>query len=142
MAALVAKPNGALRQRQRPSLATRNMSRNSIDGSAIEDGNISRKLVEPFVKDTPFILRKFRNKPPSLIIHLYPTHFRINDNDESLQYDGPMKILIEHLKRQTVPHEIVGELLESAVPFYDGMFACDEMWEEAHKLTTSRMSYC
>ena len=32
-----------------------------------------------------------------------------------------MRVLIEHLRRNTVPHEILEELYGSGVPFYDSM---------------------
>lgn len=72
------------------------------------------------VRTTDYILRKFRNKPPSLIIHLHPTHFRLDQQDGTWSYNSPMRVLIQHLKEETVPHDILEELMKQNVAFYDG----------------------
>ncbi|KAF2843799.1 hypothetical protein M501DRAFT_908060, partial [Patellaria atrata CBS 101060] len=74
----------------------------------------------PLVKDTGFILQKFKGKPPSLIIHLHPTHFRLEQQDGSFGYNSPMRALLEHVRAQTVPHDMLEELFQAGVPFYDG----------------------
>ena len=73
------------------------------------------------VKTTEFILNKFKGKPPSLILHLHPTHFRFDQQDGSFAYNSPMKVFLEHVKSQTVPHDMLEELFQSDVSFYDGM---------------------
>lgn len=116
MAALVARPPQALRQRQRPSLATRNTSR-----AGAEDGEqLKSNFAEPYVRTCDHILKKFAGKPPSLTVHLHPTHFCLNDQDQSWAYNSPMRVVIDHLRKRTVPHELVKELLEGNIPFYDG----------------------
>lgn len=116
MAAAVAKPGQALR-RSRPSLNTKHTTRPSL-----VDGNDAapKRLSEPHVRSTDYILRKFSGKPPSLKVHLHPTHFRFDQQDGSFSYDSPMKPFLQHLKSQTVPHEFLQELLQNDVPFYDG----------------------
>ena len=68
-----------------------------------------------------YILRKFKNKQPSLIIHLHLTHFRFDQQDGSFSYNSPMKIILEHLRSQTVPHDMIEELNAAGVKFYEGM---------------------
>ena len=70
------------------------------------------------VKTTSYILRKYRNSPPSFILHLHPTHFRLDDQDGIFLYNSPMKVLLEHVKEQTVPHDMVDHLLSSDIKFY------------------------
>lgn len=79
-----------------------------------------RKLVEPYVRDSQYILRKHKTKQPSLVIHLHPTHFRFDKQDGSFAYDSPMRFFLQHMRHQTVPHEILGEMLANKVQFYDG----------------------
>lgn len=121
MAAAVAKPGQTLR-RPRPSLNTKTTT--STRAAIADDGNETRlppqRLAEPYVRDANYILRKFSGRPPSLIIHLHPTHFRFDQQDGSFSYDSPMKAFLVHLRRQTVPHEFLEELLDNQVPFYDG----------------------
>ena len=71
------------------------------------------------VKNEDYILKKYKNKPPSVILHLHPTHFRFDQQDGSFSYTGPMKFFLEHLKKGTVPHEMLEELLGSGVRFYE-----------------------
>ncbi|TVY21793.1 SAGA complex subunit spt20 [Lachnellula arida] len=72
----------------------------------------------PYVLSDEYILKKYRNRPPSLVVHLHPTHFRFDQQEGSFSYKSPMRVLIEHLKERTIPHELVEFLTE--VPFYEG----------------------
>ena len=90
-----------------------------MDGSTEQPGK-KRRLDEPYVRDPQYILRKHRGKKPSLIIHLHPTHFKFEGQDGSFAYDSEMKFVLEHLKRKTVPHQMMQELLDGNVTFYDG----------------------
>lgn len=71
-------------------------------------------------KSTSYIMRKYRKAPPSIILHLHPTHFRFDQQDGTFSYSSPMRFLLEHIKNETVPHDIVEELLLSGVKFYEG----------------------
>lgn len=65
-------------------------------------------------------MKKYRNKQPSMIVHLHPTHFRFDQQDGSFSYTSPMKIFLEHLRSQTIPHDMLEEILSSGVRFYEG----------------------
>ncbi|KAI9051422.1 hypothetical protein LZ554_004468 [Drepanopeziza brunnea f. sp. 'monogermtubi'] len=62
---------------------------------------------QPFFKSDEYILRRYRGKPPSLIIHLYPNHFRFDQQEGSFTYKSPMRIVIEHLRSRTIPHDLL-----------------------------------
>ena len=66
------------------------------------------------------ILKKFRGRPPSLIIHLHPTHFRFDQQEGSFAYNSEMRIFIEHLHKGTIPHDMIEEFRKTEVQFYDG----------------------
>ncbi|KAL8739444.1 MAG: hypothetical protein Q9190_007753 [Brigantiaea leucoxantha] len=111
------------RESQKPGdIQTRTSRPNKSTAENIQDRR--KKMAEPFVsppvKTPAFILKKFRKAVPSLVIHLHPTHFRFDQQDGSFSYNSPMKIILEHLKLQTVPHDMVEELLLAGVKFYDG----------------------
>ena len=117
--ATVARPAQALRNRRdapRPTAAKRN-------GTMMENGeqpNKKRKLDEPYVRDQDYILRKHKGKPVSLTLHLYPTYFKFEGQDGTFPYDGEPKFILRHLQHNTVPHEMMEELLLNNVPWYDG----------------------
>ena len=79
-----------------------------------------KRMTEPYVKTQSYILKRHRNKPPSLIIHLHPTHFRFDTQDGSFSYNSPMKFVLEHLKSQTIPHDMMEELTAAGTRFYEG----------------------
>lgn len=117
--ATVTRPVQALRNRRdapRPSLSKRH---NPMDATG-EPVSKRRKLTEPYVRDSHFILAKHAGKPPSLTVHLHETTFRFEGQDISWTYDSTMSCVIRHLKRQTVPHELMEELLSPLIPWYDG----------------------
>lgn len=72
------------------------------------------------MKDQAYILKKYKGVAPSLIIHLHPTLFRFDQQDGSFSYNSPMKFVLEHLRNQTVPHDMVEDLNQSGVKFYEG----------------------
>jgi transcription factor SPT20 len=65
-------------------------------------------------------LKKYAKSPPSLTIHLHPTHFRFDQQDGSFSYNSEMKVIIQHIRMGTVPHDILENLLLSGVRFYEG----------------------
>ncbi|MCJ1387397.1 Transcription factor spt20 [Xylographa bjoerkii] len=71
------------------------------------------------VKTTAYMLKKYRKAAPSLILHLHPTHFRFDLQDGSFSYNSPMRMLLEHVKSQTVPHDMLDELKHAGVKFYE-----------------------
>lgn len=122
----LARPPQALRRR-RTSLSTRNASR----AGAADDTESAAPAVfsepEPYVRTTDFIMRKFGGSPPSLIVHLHANHFRFDQQDGSFPYDSPMKVFMQHLRRDTVPHSMLEELVASRVRFYDGSSCLGDM---------------
>lgn len=136
-AVVATRPAQALRQRRESQRPTRSLAR----GPAVENGDFvapkeaparpyglyspaaeSRGAFAdaPAVVDTPYILRKFSGKPPSLIVHLHSTFFRLDQQEDSFPYKSPMGFLIKHIKEGTIPHDILEELYSANVPFYDG----------------------
>ena len=73
------------------------------------------------MKTTQHILKKYAKHPPSLIVHLHPTHFRFEQQDGSFPYNSEMKVVIEHIRAGTVPHDMMEELLRANVRFYEGI---------------------
>ncbi|KAL2006847.1 hypothetical protein VTN00DRAFT_9515 [Thermoascus crustaceus] len=84
------------------------------------DRRMAKKFPEPYVKTTSYILKKYSKCPPSLILHLHPTHFRFDQQDGSFPYNSEMKVIIEHIRAGTVPHDMLEELLRAGVRFYEG----------------------
>ena len=70
-----------------------------------------------------YILRKYRGEAPSLVVHLHPTNFRFEQQDGSYSYNSPMRVFLEHLRSRTVPHEMLEELRNANIRFYDGTYA-------------------
>ena len=103
------------REPQKPGDVRLNRSGKGIDGQ-----KVPKTIPAPYVKTQPYILKKYRSKQPSLIIHLHPTHFRFDQQDGSFSYNSPMKFILEHLKSQTVPHDMIEELQTAGVRFYEG----------------------
>ncbi|MCJ1315003.1 Transcription factor spt20 [Xylographa vitiligo] len=109
------------RDSQRPSDITRpprSVRLGTGDGGH-NDRRASKRMPEPYVKTTAYMLKKYRKAAPSLILHLHPTHFRFDLQDGSFSYNSPMRMLLEHVKSQTVPHDMLDELKHAGVKFYE-----------------------
>lgn len=77
-------------------------------------------LIKILVITEAYILKKFKGCPPSLIVHMHPTGFRFDQQDGNFSYKSPMRVFIEHLRRRTIPHEMLEELEQAGTRFYDG----------------------
>ncbi|KAF7955082.1 uncharacterized protein EAE97_000341 [Botrytis byssoidea] len=102
----------------------RGMKNNS---AGIRSGSVAEEFViqqvaqsQPYVKTEHYILHKYRKSPPSLIIHLYATHFRFDQQQNSFSYTSPMRVLLDHLRQKTIPHELVDYFILNEVAFYEG----------------------
>ncbi|KAM0799554.1 Spt20 family-domain-containing protein [Usnea florida] len=117
------------REPQKPGDVRANRTGKGTDGQ-----KVPKTTPAPYVKTQPYILKKYRNKPPSLTIHLHPTHFRFDQQDGSFSYSSPMRFILEHLKAQTVPHDMIEELQAAGVRFYEG---CLIVQVQDHRSTSS-----
>ncbi|RKO89055.1 Spt20 family-domain-containing protein [Blyttiomyces helicus] len=54
-----------------------------------------------------------KEPPPALILHLYPTHFTLGDQDKAFQYNGPLKSLLEAISNQYLPPDLADIFTES-----------------------------
>ncbi|GAA6002229.1 Spt20p [Rhodotorula paludigena] len=66
------------------------------------------------------VLKRHRRAPPSLVIHLYPTHFRFEHQHGNFSYDSPMKCFLEAVREQKLPTDLLDVLDEAGVVYYDG----------------------
>lgn len=41
---------------------------------------------------TQYILDKYKDKPPSLVLHMHPTHFRFDQQDGTFNYNSAMRV--------------------------------------------------
>ncbi|KAL8945942.1 MAG: hypothetical protein Q9222_007594, partial [Ikaeria aurantiellina] len=119
-AAAAARLNNRRRDSQKPGELQMKPTRPSKSKITENPLDRQKRMAEPYVKSPKYILKKYKNKPPSLILHLHPTHFRFDQQDGSFSYTSPMKIILEHLRSQTVPHDLIEELNVSGVKFYEG----------------------
>lgn len=107
------------------------------NGKPDGERRIPKRMSEPYVKTQSYILKKYRKQSPSLIIHLHPTHFRFDQQDGSFSYNSPMKFVLEHLKSQTVPHDMVEELQIAGVKFYE---SCLIVQVQDHRSSSSTLA--
>ncbi|KAI4170128.1 MAG: hypothetical protein LQ348_007168, partial [Seirophora lacunosa] len=115
-----ARLNNRRRDSQKPGDVQFRPSRPSKGGGGDNALDRRKRMPEPHVKVPSYILKKYKNKSPSLIIHLHPTFFRFDQQDGNFPYTSPMKVVLDHLRSQTVPHDMVEELNAAGVKFYEG----------------------
>ncbi|KAL2220580.1 Spt20 family-domain-containing protein [Thermoascus aurantiacus ATCC 26904] len=115
----VNRPKKEMQKQGEPS-SSRPQRPTTRTASAEVDRRVAKKFPEPYVKTTSYILKKYAKCPPSLTVHLHPTHFRFEQQDGSFPYNSEMKVIIEHIRAGTVPHDMLEELLRAGVRFYEG----------------------
>lgn len=120
---------GGVRRRRLNHIVSGAMDEDRVDSA---NGSVAERI-NHLVKSTSYILKKFKKAAPSVVLHLHPTHFRFDQQDGSFSYNSSMRFLLEHLKAETVPHDMMDELLLSGVKFYEGTW--DERDNESYTLT-------
>ncbi|EGY16559.1 hypothetical protein VD0002_g3114 [Verticillium dahliae] len=113
------------RTRREPSAQlTGRISRNSAGvrsaSMAIEMASLRSVQPPPYIVTDKYILSKYAGNPPSLILHLHPMHFRFDQQDGTFSYKSPMRIFLEHLRTRTIPHDLLQDLTQEGVAFYEG----------------------
>ncbi|GAA5959681.1 hypothetical protein JCM3765_007237 [Sporobolomyces pararoseus] len=66
------------------------------------------------------VLKRYRRSPPSVVVHLYPNHFRFEHQHGNFGYDSPMKCFLESIREQKLPTDLLDVLDSASVPYYDG----------------------
>ncbi|KAK8094762.1 SAGA complex subunit spt20 [Apiospora hydei] len=108
--------------RPRRDTNTHNQKKPSLRSAsqALDSAGLQNVEPRPAVITDKYILSKFAGSPPSLIVHLHPTHFRFDQQDGIFPYKSPMRVFLEHIRTRTLPHDLLTYFIESGVPFYDG----------------------
>lgn len=75
------------------------------------------------------VLKRHRRAPPSVVIHLYPTHFRFEHQHGNFGYDSPMKCFLEAVREQKLPTDLLDVLDDAGVRYYDGEFSTSFLLE-------------
>ncbi|KAG0648946.1 SAGA complex subunit spt20 [Hyphodiscus hymeniophilus] len=74
----------------------------------------------PYIKTDDYILKRYRANRPSLVVHLHPTHFRFDQQEGSFGYKSPMRLLLEHLRLRTIPHDLMEFFTQNNIEFFEG----------------------
>ncbi|ETS73275.1 hypothetical protein PFICI_14880 [Pestalotiopsis fici W106-1] len=119
--------SASIRQRREQSIQAglagqRNGRLNALRSASLAADGIQGHSLEPRpeVITSQYILKKHSGSPPSLIVHLHPAHFRFDQQDSIFPYKSPMRVLLDHFRSKTLPHDILPYFIEQGVVFYDG----------------------
>ncbi|KAH6885753.1 Spt20 family-domain-containing protein [Thelonectria olida] len=112
--------------RVRRDTSSQILGRNSRNSAGLRSASLAADMTRhsnqppPYVVTDSYILKKHAGFPPSLIVHMHPTHFRFDSQDGMFPYKSPMRVFLEHLRSHTVPHDLIPYFIEGGVQFYDG----------------------
>ncbi|KAI8055124.1 Spt20 family-domain-containing protein [Syncephalis plumigaleata] len=66
------------------------------------------------------IVERYRDEPPSLVMHIYPTHFKFEHQDGVFLLTGVMKNFLQYIKDRRLPPDLIDVFEEANCPFYEG----------------------
>ncbi|EMR11459.1 hypothetical protein PNEG_00476 [Pneumocystis murina B123] len=92
----------------------------------------------PLVKTSDELLERYKDESPSLILHMYPTHFRFEQQDGVFLYNSPMKIILEYIRMETIPPDCVEIFRDTRTRFYEG---CLIVQIRDHRQSTNENSH-
>ena len=135
MSSLRSRPQ-ATRSANQPSpleMTTRSDARNlqaaakaAANGTSTNTGANGQKrnpLTYQFATSTQDILRKYAKYPPSLTFHIYESHYKFNNSQDSqiLPKNSPMvKSFLQHIVREQIPSEMSELIKDFSIRSYDG----------------------
>ncbi|KAF3929558.1 hypothetical protein ABW19_dt0205897 [Dactylella cylindrospora] len=96
------------------------------DGDIILGNQPPRKKLKPMPRGIPtvittqYILDKYKDKPPSLTLHMHPTHFRFDQQDGTFNYNSAMRSILEYIAQETIPADAIEVFRDARIPFYEG----------------------
>ncbi|KAF3913205.1 hypothetical protein AA313_de0206691 [Arthrobotrys entomopaga] len=96
------------------------------DGDTLALNQPPRKKLKPMPRGIPtvittqYILDKYKDKPPSLTLHMHPTHFRFDQQDGTFNYNSAMRSILEYIAQETIPADAVEVFRDARIPFYEG----------------------
>ncbi|CUM56997.1 uncharacterized protein AC631_04122 [Debaryomyces fabryi] len=76
-----------------------------------------------FATTSPEILKKYAKYPPSLSFHIYESHYRLSNSQDSniIPKSSPMiKSFLQHVMREEIPFEMSELIKDFAIRSYDG----------------------
>lgn len=76
-----------------------------------------------FANTSPEILKKYAKYPPSLSFHIYESHYRLSNSQDSniIPKSSPMiKSFLQHVMREEIPFEMSELIKDFAIRSYDG----------------------
>ncbi|KAG5520098.1 hypothetical protein PMAC_001174 [Pneumocystis sp. 'macacae'] len=80
------------------------------------------KFIQGLVRTSDELLERYKNETPSLVLHMYPTHFRFEQQEGVFLYNSPMKIILEYIRMETIPPDCMEIFRDSRTRFYEGIF--------------------
>ncbi|KAJ2531308.1 Transcription factor spt20 [Coemansia sp. RSA 1935] len=66
------------------------------------------------------LLERFQDENPSLMLHLFDSHFRFDSQEGVFLYNGPMRFFFDALNEGTIPIDLVDVLTQVNCRFFDG----------------------
>ncbi|KTW32064.1 uncharacterized protein T551_00746 [Pneumocystis jirovecii RU7] len=72
------------------------------------------------VRTSDELLERYKNEAPSLILHMYPTYFRFDQQEGVFLYNSPMKIILEYIRMETIPPDCMEIFKNAKTRFYEG----------------------
>ncbi|PIA17310.1 hypothetical protein COEREDRAFT_41343, partial [Coemansia reversa NRRL 1564] len=66
------------------------------------------------------LLERYKDEQPSLILHLFDSHFRFEGQEGVFLYNGPMRFFFDSLNEGKIPVDLVDVLTQVNCRYYDG----------------------
>ncbi|KAJ2612252.1 Transcription factor spt20 [Coemansia sp. RSA 1365] len=66
------------------------------------------------------LLERYKEEQPSLILHLFDSHFRFEGQEGVFLYNGPMRFFFDSLNEGKIPVDLVDVLTQVNCSYYDG----------------------
>ncbi|KAJ1773950.1 Transcription factor spt20 [Coemansia sp. RSA 487] len=86
-----------------------------------EADSLKRKRVKNLVRIGDIdLLERYKDEHPSLILHLFDSHFRFEGQEGVFLYNGPMRFFFEALNAGQIPIDLVDVLSQVNCRYFDG----------------------
>lgn len=110
------KHDGAATKLGAPSNAGNNTS-----GSANPASKYRARREYNFSETSESLLAKYENEPPSIELHIYPTHYRFGNQEGVIPKNSPLiRMFFTYMEHEVIPPAATEVFRDSGIRFYEG----------------------
>lgn len=105
----------------KPGSASSATANNTASGGANPASKYRARREYNFSETSESLLAKYENEPPSIELHIYPTHYRFGNQEGVIPKNSPLiRMFFTYMEHEVIPPAATEVFRDSGIRFYEG----------------------